>query len=228
MSIVAEELGSLHYEAKCPPPQCRTSPSQLFPDSSQGFIQGFLYDSYEYALDPDTASVTLHNDGQNGFSWRGGDWLLVHWLYDQKGPAILQALEQTTAIGIPSIEATAGESFGSIFADYGLTLYTDSLPGEPRSAIPTRDRLVTRNLRQMFDRLYVTSQPEADIPLSYPVPVDSLGALSVAGQMDPGTSAYYVLTTSGSASTVLVQFASSTGTALSAAYKPQLAIYRLH
>ena len=62
LSIVAEELGSLHYEAKCPGTACRTNPSQLFPDSSQGFISNFLYDSYQYALIPDTATVTLHSD----------------------------------------------------------------------------------------------------------------------------------------------------------------------
>ena len=33
MSIVAEELGSLYYEQKCPGTACRTDPAQLFPDS---------------------------------------------------------------------------------------------------------------------------------------------------------------------------------------------------
>ena len=73
LSIVAEELGSLYYEQKCPGTTCRTDPSQLFPDSSQAFISGFLFDSYFYALRPDTASVTLHSDADDGFSWRGGD-----------------------------------------------------------------------------------------------------------------------------------------------------------
>ncbi|HEY5220141.1 MAG TPA: hypothetical protein VIJ16_10055, partial [Gemmatimonadaceae bacterium] len=61
LSINAEELGSLYYENKCPPPSCRTDPTQLFPDSAEGFVNGFLYDSYEYVLLPDTASVTLHS-----------------------------------------------------------------------------------------------------------------------------------------------------------------------
>ena len=38
LSIVAEELGSLYYEQKCPGTACRTNPSQVFPDSSQGFV----------------------------------------------------------------------------------------------------------------------------------------------------------------------------------------------
>ena len=52
LSIVAEELGSLHYEQECPGTACRTDPTQIFPDSSQGFVSGFLYDSYQYALLP--------------------------------------------------------------------------------------------------------------------------------------------------------------------------------
>src|SRR5690348_1772992 len=38
LSIVAEELGSLYYEQKCPGTACRTNADQIFPDSSQGFV----------------------------------------------------------------------------------------------------------------------------------------------------------------------------------------------
>jgi hypothetical protein len=38
LSIVAEEMGSLYYEQRCPGTACRTNPAQIFPDSSQGFI----------------------------------------------------------------------------------------------------------------------------------------------------------------------------------------------
>ena len=68
LSIVAEELGSVFYEQKCPGTACRTNPTQIFPDSSQGFVQDFLFDSYVYGLRPDTASVTLHSDSDGGFS----------------------------------------------------------------------------------------------------------------------------------------------------------------
>ncbi len=233
MSILAEELGSLYYEAKCPPPACRTNPAQLFPDSSQGFIQGFFYDSYQWALRPDTASMTLHDDSQDGFSWRGGDWLLVHWLYDQKGPSVLKAIEQTTNIGIPSIEAAAGEPFPGIFSDLGIAMYTDSLPGLPRTTAPARNRFLSRNLRQMYNRLYVTStaanngRPTSDVPRSFPTIVTSIGATVDTASMVPGTMSYFRLDTSAGSSTVQLQFAGSTGAAIPAAYKPQIAIYRL-
>ncbi len=157
MSIRAEELGSEFFEAKFPPPSGRASPAQLFPDSSQGFIAGFLNDSYDYLLEPDTASVTLHTDADDGFSWRGGDWLLVHWLGDLKGKGIYTTLEHGSAVGIANIEAAAGESFGSLFGDFNLALWTDSLVGVPRSAIPARDRFQSRNLRTIFQRVFDTA-----------------------------------------------------------------------
>lgn len=232
MSIVAEELGSMYYEQKCPPPSCRTSSAQLFPDSSQGFIQGFLYDSYTYLLRPDTASVTLHNDAENGFSWRGGDWLLAHYLYDQKGSGILKALEQTTTTGIASIEATTSESFPALFADFGLTAYTDSLPGQPRTDIPARDRLTTRNLRLIYNRLFVTGQsngiPSPDFPRPFPIVVQSIGGGTVqTGAMVPGTSSYYRVDTPSNAATVQLLFSQPGGSALPANLQPQVAVYRL-
>ncbi len=94
LSIVAEELGSLYYEQKCPPPQCRTSPAQLFPDSAETFAQDFPFDSYQYALLPDTASITLSTDDSNGISWRGGVWLFARWLGDQYGSTVYRQLER--------------------------------------------------------------------------------------------------------------------------------------
>ena len=146
LSIVAEELGSVYYEQKCPGTACRTNPSQLFPDSSQGFIQGFLYDSYQYALLPDTASLTLHGDSDDGFAWRGGDWLLMRWLGDQMGAGFYRKLEQSSLTGVANIQAASGQSFPALFANFGLSLFTDSLPGFPRTTAPAADRFASRNI----------------------------------------------------------------------------------
>jgi hypothetical protein len=40
MSRIAEELGSIHYEALYPPPAGRTNPRQLFPDSAESYSSG--------------------------------------------------------------------------------------------------------------------------------------------------------------------------------------------
>jgi hypothetical protein len=227
MSIVAEEMGSLHYEAQCPPPSCPTNPAQLFPDSSQGFVSGFLYDSYQYALLPDTASITYGDDSQDGFSWRGGAWLLARWLGDQQGSAVYQKLERGPANGAADIEQATGESFPTLFARFGLGLYVDSIPGSPRTAAPANMRFTSRNLRQLWSRLYATSGGAADVPresplLTFPVSRDS--SLSV---LLPGTTAYFRLNTPTTAAQVALEFSGPGGAAFSPSLGTQLAIFKL-
>lgn len=226
MSIVAEELGSLYYEQKCPGTACRTSPSQLFPDSSQAFVGDFLFDSYQYARLPDTASVTLHSDADLGVSWRGGDWLLTRWLSDQVGSTFYKKLEQSSLTGVANIQNASGQSFPSLLADFGLSLFTDSMPGLPRTTAPAADRFVTRNVRQLWARLFVTSN-ESDIPSAYPLQVFGITADTSTLVMDPGTSSYFRLDTPANAATVSIQYAGPGGVALPAAMRPQLAIFRL-
>ena len=226
LSIVAEELGSLYYEQKCPGTACRSTPSQLFPDSSQGFISNFFSDSYQYALLPDTASVTLHSDSDDGFSWRGGDWLLMRWLGDQMGTGIFKKLDQNTLTGVANIENSSGRSFPTIFADFGLSLVTDSLPGLARATAPAADRFATRNVRQLWNRLYQTSGG-SDVPLPYPVQLFPITTDTSTAVMDPGTGSYFRIDTPTNASTVTIQFSGPSGAALPAAVRPQLSIFRL-
>lgn len=227
LSIVAEELGSVYYEKKFPPPTGRTDPSQLFPDSSQGYIQDLLFQSYSYLLETDTATVTLHSDADGGLAWRGGDWLLMRWLGDQKGSGIYKALVQTNLTGTTNIASAAGESFDSLFGDFSLALYTDSLPGIPRSSIPPRDRFTSRNLRQIYQRFYDTStQDRADVPRPFPILTTTLTG-KIAAKMVPGTMSFYRLDTTAGQGSVVVQFSASDGTPLSATLHPQLSIFRL-
>ena len=227
LSIVAEELGSKYYEDKCPPPNCRTNPAQLFPDSAQGFLGSFLYDSYQYALHPDTASITLHEDDQNGFDWRGGNWLLARWMGDQFGASVFKKLVKSTANGAADIEQATGQTFGSLFANFGISLYTDSLPGLPRATAPTVNRFSSRNVKALWARLFVTSGGSADIPLSAPIQPRSITTDSTARKMTPGSMSFYRLDTPASAASVTIRFAAPGGTALAATLKPQLAIFRL-
>ena len=226
LSIVAEELGSKYYEDKCPPPNCRTSPAQLFPDSSQGFLGSFLYDSYQYALHPDTASITLHEDDQHGFDWRGGNWLLVRWLGDQLGTSVFRKMLKSTSNGAADLEQATGQSFGTLFANFGISLYTDSLPGLPRATAPTVHRFSSRNVKALWARLFTTSGG-SDIPTATPIQPRSMSADSTTRKMTPGSMSFYRLDTPTAASSVTIRFSAPGGTALAAALKPQLAIFRL-
>ncbi len=222
LSLVAEELGSIPYERECPPPNCRTDPQQLFPDSSQGFVVDFAYDSYVYARAPDTASLTLHADSGLGVSWRGGDWALMRWLGDQMGSGFYRALERGPSDGIADIEAATGQAFPTLFANFGLALYTDSLPGLPRTVAPAADRFVTRNLRQLWTRW---ASPA--VPQPFPLALKAVNTDTALATMHPGAMAFYRLNTPLGVSTVTLTFAGALGQPLDPSLLPQLSIFRL-
>ena len=228
LSIVAEELGSRYYEQKFPPPTGRTNPLQLFPDSSQGFIGGLLVNSYNFLLKPDTATITLHTDADDGLAWRGSVWLLARWLGDLKGEGVYKRLEATALTGTANIEAAAGEPFQQLFADFGIALYADSIPGIARSAIPQPDRFVTRNLRQMYAALFRAAGPSTGVPRAFPIVVQTIPAnQALSASMLPGTVAYYRVDTPAGSGPIQLRFATLTGTALAASLRPQVAIFRL-
>jgi len=227
MSIVAEELGSLYYEQKCPPPACRTSATQLFPDSSQAFIQGFFDDSYIYALLPDTASLTLHSDSDLGFSWRGGDWLLTRYLGDQFGSNIFHLLEQGPSDGLTAIASATGQPFPALFANFGLALYTDSFPGLPRTTAPAANRFLSRNLRQLWARFFATEGPSTAAPSAMPLLLFPITTDTTTYIMNPGAMSFWRLDTPAGSATVSIRFAAPGGSALSPTLRPQLAVFRL-
>ncbi len=229
LSRVAEELGSIHYEELYPPPTGRTNAAQLFPDSAEAFITGVLLDSYQYLLDPELETVTLHSDSDGGLAWRGAVWLLSRWLGDQFGTGIYRTLEESGRTGTANIAAAAGVPFDELFGDFSLALYTDSLPGVPRSAIPARDRFTSRNLRYLYRAVYnAAGGPSTDFPRPFPIAATALdGSAAVTVSLVPGAPSYYTLTTapgSGSARIVLTR---SGGGALAASLHPQVSIFRL-
>jgi hypothetical protein len=229
LSIVAEELGAHYYEAKYPPPTGRSDPAQLFPDSAQGFIAGLLSNSYGYLLRPDTVTLTLHSAADGGLAWRGGDWLLLRWLGDHQGPDFYQRLEATALTGTANVAAAAGEPFGSLFADFGIALWADSLPDVPRSEVPARDRFATRNLREMYAALFRATGGGADpeVPLDFPITERALGGANASAAMVPGTVSYYRLDAPAGGRGARVRFATPGGGALPAALHPQVAIFRI-
>ena len=227
LSIVAEELGSLHYEAKYPPGTCgpgiRTDCSQLFPDSSQGYIVGNLTYAFGYLADaPDTSITTFESTGT--LAERGGVWLFLRWLGDHKGDAVFRALEETKLTGITNVTAAAGEPFPGLFADFGISTYTDSLPGLPRDAVPVRWRFVSRNLRQLYARLAAIHVVGPDYPVQ-PKPLAAAGGEQ--GAMVQGTMDWYILTTPAGATPVPLHLVRSDHRALPSSLVPQIGVFRL-
>ena len=173
--------------------------------------------------------MTLHTDADDGFSWRGGDWLLLRWLGDQVGAGMFKQLDENTLTGVANIENVTGRQFPTLFADFGLSLFTDSLPGLSRTTAPAADRFVSRNVRQLWNRLWATSGTSgtSDVPLAMPLVPFPISADTTTNVMYPGTGSYWRLDTPSNAATVTIQFSGPGGAVLPAAVHPQLIIFRL-
>jgi hypothetical protein len=229
LSHLAEEAAGRLYEARYPPPSGRTNPSQLFPDSAQGFLVPNFSNAYRWLRAPSTASATSFDSTAAGtLAERGAAWLFLRWLVAQKGDAIVPRLVQTTRVGRANIEAAAGEPFAQLFGDFALATWADSIPGAPRTAVPTRYRFGNRNLRQIFARL--NALDVGTFPVVFPA---STTTLSVAtplrtGTLTYGTTGYHLVNAPAAGDAVPLRFGSGAGfAAFNAAYGAQVSIIRL-
>jgi hypothetical protein len=227
-SIVATELGARHYEALFPPPTGRTTPSQIFPDSAEPFITEQLFDSYNYLLQTDTISLTLHSDADCCLQWRGGDWLLLRYMGDQFDSTVYGRLENGIVTGTANLAAASGVTFPTIFANFGIALYADSLPGVPRSAMPPQYQFPSYNFRTDYQALFAGAGGQDDVTKPFPIATQALGSGSpLSATMVPGTMAYYQIATPSGAATVTLHFAGSAGAVLPSNLHPQVAILRI-
>ena len=216
LSHIAEELGSRFYEHKFPPPSGRTDPDQAFPDSSQGFISGDLYNSYHFLLNTastdtsDKASVSNWGNGDGTLVQRGGAWLFLRWLGDQLDSTVYGRLDQTSLTGIPNVEAASGSTFPTLFGEFSMALYVDSLPGVPRSSIPSELRFTSRNLRALYAKQH--ERNPGSFSQTFPIEALSLTPGSTRSEsMNPGTMDFFILTAPSSGAPIGLKFAPSTG-----------------
>jgi hypothetical protein len=222
LSLIAEELASRYYEDRYPPPTGRTNPEQLFPDSAQGFITNNLIYAYNYLKEsPDVSVTTFESSGT--LEERGAAFLFLRWLLDQKGPGLARQLVQSNLTGIQNVSVKAGEPFEALFGDFAVAVYTDSLPGVARDAIPQRYRFTSRNLRRLFARLH---QIGAVGPQPFPIVPATLPAEGgVTSAMVQGTMQHYLLQSGESA--VPMHLVRPDKRGLDADLSPQVSIFRL-
>ena len=222
LSLIAEELASRYYEDRYPAPSGRTNPDQLFPDSAQGFITNNLIYAYNYLKDsPDVSVTTFESSGT--LEERGAAFLFLRWLLDQKGPGLARQLVQSSLTGIQNVSVKAGEPFEALFGDFAVAVYTDSLPGVARDAVPPRYRFTSRNLRRLFARLHqigaVGPQPFPIVPAALP------REGGVTGAMVQGTMKHYLLEAGETA--VPLHLVDPDKRGLDADLSPQVSIFRL-
>ncbi len=224
LSHIAEELASRVFELRYPSPLGRSTTTQLFPDSSNGFISPQMLNAYIYLANTSTHSVTTF-ESSGSIEERGAAWLFLRWLADQKGEEIFQRLVQTSRTGTANIETRTGEPFARLFGDFAVAVYTDSMPGFPRDAVPPRYRFLTRNLRQLMAREATLAGFQHPFPV---VPVQVPFAGYAEGPIIPGTMVYTMFgpTAAGQGPAVLNYFRPS-GVPFAPADGAQLGIVRL-
>jgi hypothetical protein len=227
LSHIAEEFGSRHYEDLCRRLGigCPSDPNQLFPDSAQGFIREQLENSYGWLRATAQHSVTLF-DTDDCCEERGASWLFLRYVGDRFDSTVYGRIARSSRTSAENVEAATGEAFTTVFGDFGIALFTDSLPGVARASIPARFRFTSRNLRFLYRRL--NQQQPAQFPLVFPlVPTALPFGQALQGSMLPGTFAYYDLATPTGSTAVTIRFSTPSGDAFAPALHAQLGIFRL-
>jgi hypothetical protein len=221
LAHMAEEVAARFYENKYPPPP----PPRLFNDTANIFIGANLANSYSYLENPGRTSLTLF-ESTGSLEERGAAWLFLRWLADLKDSTVFRQLVQNDAAGIANVEAIAGESFATLFGDFALALWTDSIPGHPRSSVPVRNRFKSRNLRQIYARL--NSVAPQQFPRVYPlVPRPLPFGTTLTSSMYAGSMEYFLSPSQASDPGVGFRFTRESGSALATTLRPQLGIFRL-
>ncbi len=221
LAHMAEEVAARFYENKYGPPP----PPRLFNDTANIFIAANLANSYSYLEDPGKTSLTLF-ESTGSLEERGAAWLFLRWLADLKDSTVFGRLVRNDAAGIANVEAVAGESFGTLFGDFALALWTDSIPGHPRSSVPVRNRFKSRNLRQIYARLNTVAPQQ--FPRVFPlVPRPLPFGTTLQSSMYPGAMEYFFSGSQASDPAVGFRFARENGSAFAAALRPQLGMFRL-
>jgi hypothetical protein len=221
LSHIAEEVAARYYENKGPPPE----PPRIFNDTANIFIGNDLTNSYQFLESTPTTSLTLF-DATGTLAERGAAWLFLRWLADQKDSTIFGRLVQTDLTSIANVENVTGESFPVLFGDWALALWTDSIPGHPRTSVPARNRFKSRNLRVIYARLNTVAPQE--FPRVYPlVPRPLAFGSSVESSILPGTMEYFELMSSSADPAVGTRFVRPDGQLFADALKAQLGMFRL-
>lgn len=223
LSHIAEEVVARFYDDKYDPPA--DQPGRLFSDTANIFINNDLANAYEFLESPATTSLTLF-ESTGTLAERGAAWLFLRWLADQKDSTIFRRLVQTNLTGIANIENVAQESFPVLFGDWALALWTDSIPGHPRTSVPARNRYKSRNLRQIYARLNFIA-PQV-FPRVYPlVPRGLAFGASVQSSMYPGSMEYFETTSLATDPSIGFRFARPEGLVFGAPLRAQLGLFRL-
>jgi hypothetical protein len=219
LSHMAEEVAARFYENKYPAPPGR------FSDTAALFISNDLSNTYEFLESTPTTSLTVF-ESTGTLAERGAAWLFLRWLADQRDSTIFGRLVQTNLTSVANVEAVAAEPFPVLFGDWAIALWTDSIPGHPRTSVPARNRFKSRNLRQIYAGLNAVAPTR--FPRVYPLIPRALAfGSTIQSSILPGTMEHFLFTSPASDPEVSFRFARPDGQVFAETLKPQLGVFRL-
>ena len=229
LSHIAEELGAKLFEARYPAPSGRTSPTQIFPDSASPYITPNLLYSYRFLLSSSFYSLTTCAPGTFcSLAERGGSWLLLRFIADQQGDAVLKRLVESPLAGRANLEAITGRSTAAWLGDFALAVNADSIEGRPRDFAPADLRFSSRNLRRLYRALFDAYGIGGGVGRPFPIaPLAVAPGAAITGSMRPGSYAAYQLRTTADRPVALLRFVGADGVAFSTAAGAQLSVLRV-
>ena len=229
LSHLAEEYGARFFEARYPAPAGRTSPTQIFPDSAGAYITPNLLYSYRALLTSGVYSLTgCAPSSFCSLAERGGGWLFLRWIVDQRGEEVLERLVRSPRVGRSNLETATGESTASLLGDYASAVLGDSIAGLARPALPSRMRFTDRNLRQLYRALFEAYGLAGGVGRPFPIePLTLPEGGSAFGTMRPSSFVHYRLTTRDDTPAVVLRFSGSDGVPYGLAAGAQVSVLRL-
>jgi hypothetical protein len=141
-------------------------------------------------------------------SERGAAWLFLRWLGDREGAGVYRRLVQSRLTGTENVAAVAGRPFPELFAQFGIAVWADSLPGLARDAVPLPYRFTSRTPRALFARLAAVGAVQGGFPVR---PASLAGGAALSRDMKAGSLDYFELRVPAESASVLVRFAPGAG-----------------
>ncbi len=229
LSHMAEEIGSLTYETRFPAPSGRTNPSSIFPDSASPFINPNVLYSYRYLFSSAIYSVTSCAPGTFcSLAERGGTWLFLRWIVDQRGGSTIRSLVETNLTGRANLEAVTGKQTAALLGDFALSVSADSVIGVARATAPATLRFSSRNLRQLYKSLFDVFGIQGGVGRPFPIePLALASGTNLTGTMRPGTFLTYRIRLNASTPSAVLRLLAIDGTPFPASSGAQVSILRM-
>jgi hypothetical protein len=199
-----------------------------FPNCESQFNGENIANAYRYLDSLENHFLIEPGNSTGTLPERGANWLMVLWLVDHfaatlpQGTDLTRALVQTNRLGVANVEAITGENFSVLVSQWQLANYLTNLPGfTPASS---RLQYTTLNRRSIYQMNFpgVFSKP-------YPLTPDSTrdGSYGRSGVLRAGSGRHVRIIQPAGSNEVSFVLTDATGSPITSAVKPRIALARV-